>query len=44
MKAVVAVHVLLAYMIEVGFDDGVRRVVQMEPEFWGMGHGLSAAR
>ncbi len=35
METVVAVKVLRGYMIEVTFDDGFRRVVDMEPELSG---------
>lgn len=35
METVVAVKVLRSYVIEVTFDDGFRRVVDLEPELWG---------
>lgn len=35
METVVAVKILRSYVIEVTFDDGFRRVVDLEPELWG---------
>ncbi len=35
LETVVGVKVLRPYVIEVTFDDGFRRIVDMEPELWG---------
>ena len=35
LETVVAVRVLRPYLLEVTFDDGVRRQVDMEPLLWG---------
>jgi hypothetical protein len=32
---VIAVEVIKPYVIEVAFDDGVRRCLDLEPELWG---------
>jgi len=35
MEKAVSVRVIRPYIIEVAFDDGTRRVIDMEPELWG---------